>query len=93
MANFNRKWDKIAVHQTKNELFKIINIWKSSETLMVRFISFKNSILSILSAFLWEIQALLLPKKNFLLKYASHKYKMTNKGSEIPLFPKKYQIF
>ena len=55
--------------------------------------SFNNSILSILSAFLWEIEALLLPKKNFLLKYASHKYKMRNKGSEIPLFPKKYQIF
>ena len=55
--------------------------------------SFNNSILSILSAFLWEIEALLLPKKNFLLKYASHKYKMRNKGSEIPLFPKKYLIF
>ena len=50
--------------------------------------SFSNSILSILSAFLWEIEAFLLPKKNFLLKYASHKYKMRNKGSEIPLFPK-----
>ena len=34
--------------------------------------SFNNSILSILSDFLWEIEALLLPKKNFLLKYASH---------------------
>ena len=37
MGNFNRKWDKIAVHQTKNELFKIINIGKYFETLMVRF--------------------------------------------------------
>ena len=92
MANFNRKWDKIAVHQ-RNELFKIIDIWKCFETLMVRFVSFNNSILSILSAFLWKIEALLLPKKNFLLKYASHKYKMRNKGSGIPLFPKKYQIF
>ena len=55
--------------------------------------SFNNRILSILSAFLWETEAILLPKKNFLLKYASHKYKMGNKGSEIPLFPKKYQIF
>ena len=55
--------------------------------------SFNNRILSILSAFLWEIEALLLPKKNFLLKYPSHKYKMRNKGSEIPLFTKKYQIF
>ena len=54
--------------------------------------SFNNSILSILSAFLWEIEALLLPKKNFLLKYASHKYKMRNKDKEIPLFPKEYQI-
>ena len=55
--------------------------------------SLNNSILSILSAFLWEIEALLLPKKTFLLKYALNKYKMRNKGSEIPLFPKKYQIF
>ena len=39
MANFNRKWDKIAVHQTKNELFKIINIWKYFGTLMVRFVT------------------------------------------------------
>ena len=39
MANFNRKWDKIAVHQTKNELFKIINIWKCFEALMVRFVT------------------------------------------------------
>ena len=42
MANFNRKRDKIAVHQKKkkkkNELFKIINIWKCFETLMVRFV-------------------------------------------------------
>ena len=38
MANFNRKWDKIAVNQTKNEFFKIINIWKYFETLMVRFV-------------------------------------------------------
>ena len=51
--------------------------------------SFSNSILSNLSAFLWEIETLLLPKKNFLLKFVSHKYKMRNKGSEIPLFPKK----
>ena len=51
--------------------------------------SFNNSLLSILSAFLSEIEALLLPKK----KYASHKYKMRNKGSKIPFFPKKYQIF
>ena len=35
--------------------------------------SFNNSILSILSAFLWEIEALLLSKKNFLLKYALRK--------------------
>ena len=55
--------------------------------------SFNNRILSILSAFLWETEAILLPKKNFLLKYASHKYKMRNKGGEIPLFTKKYQIF
>ena len=39
MANFNGKWDKIAVHQTKNELFKIINIWKYFETLIVRFVT------------------------------------------------------
>ena len=44
--------------------------------------SFNNSFLSILSAFLREIEALLFPKKNFLLKYASHKYKMRNKGSK-----------
>ena len=39
MANFNIKWDKIAVHQTKTELSKIINIWKCFETLMVRFVT------------------------------------------------------
>ena len=39
MANFNRKWDKIAVHQTKNELFKTINICKCFENLMVRFVT------------------------------------------------------
>ena len=41
MTNFNRKRDKIAVHQKKkkkNELLKIINIWKCFETLMVRFV-------------------------------------------------------
>ena len=65
MANFNRKWDKIAVQETKNELFKIINIWECFETLMVRFITVILSILSFLSAFLWEIEALLLPKKTF----------------------------
>ena len=65
MANFNRKWDKIAVQETKNELFKIINIWECFETLMVRFITVILSILSFLSAFLWEIETLLLPKKTF----------------------------
>ena len=39
MANFNRKWNKIAVHQTKNELFKIINIWKCFETLLEGFVT------------------------------------------------------
>ena len=48
--------------------------------------SFNNSILSILSAFLWEIEALLLPKKNFLLKYASHKHKMRNKEVKVLSF-------
>ena len=90
MGNFNRKWDKIAVHQTKNELFKIINIGKYFETLMVRF----ATVLTIgFWAFWVPFEALLLPKKNFLLKYPSHKYKMRNKGSEIPLFTKKNQIF
>ena len=50
--------------------------------------SFSNSILSILSAFLWEIEAPLLPKKNFLLKYASHKSKMRNKGVKFLSFQK-----
>ena len=48
--------------------------------------SYNNSILRILSVFLCEIEAL-------SLKYASHKYKVRNKGTEIPLSPKKYQIF
>ena len=39
MANFNRKWNKIAVHQTKNELFQIINIWKYFETLLEGFVT------------------------------------------------------
>ena len=39
MTNFNRKWDKIAVNETRNELFKIINIWKCFETLMERFVT------------------------------------------------------
>ena len=32
-------WDKITVHQTKNELFKTINIWERFESLMVTFVT------------------------------------------------------
>ena len=32
-------WDKITVHQTKNELFKTINIWERFVSLMVTFVT------------------------------------------------------
>ena len=39
MGSFNKKWDKITVHQTKNELFKTISTWERFETLMVTFVT------------------------------------------------------
>ena len=49
--------------------------------------SFNNSILSV---FFQEIEALLLPKENFLLKYAS---RWEIEEVKFLFFQKKYQIF